>query len=371
MEPIRILQVVNNMNAGGIENMLMNLYRRIDRTKVQFDFLMHTSEKCIFDDEILKLGGNIYRISPIKYTKLSRHLQELDTFFKEHPYKIVHIHRSVLSYFIAKQAKKNNVPVRIAHSHEAHHSIWSHKISRVPIILALRQVVSKPLTHRFACGIDAGKWLYGKKDFTVINNAIDVLKFIYNENIAKDVRDELGIKDKIIIGHVGNFTYPKNYPFILKVFKKLVNKGTNAKLLLVGNNKNNSEVKKQIIEMGLQDKVIFTGVRSDVYRMYQAMDVFLFPSHNEGLPVTLVEAQAAGLKTFASDSITDEVAMTNDITYLSLNLSAEFWADKIIEAMPYERKNNYEAIKAKGYDIEDSALKLQEFYIAQYEANSQ
>lgn len=365
--PIRVLYVVTIMDAGGIENMLMNLYRNIDRNKIQFDFIVHRDKKGLFDDEIISLGGKIYKFQPLAINKLFNYQKQLRDFFNRHKeYKIIHSHISVWSYIILNQAKKSNVPIRIAHSHESHNSIWEHKFLRIPLIWFLKKIINRPLTHRFACGIDAGKWLFGSNnDFSVINNSIDTELFIYNKEKSNSIKMGLSLKSSFIIGHVGNFSKPKNYPFILDVFKKIVEKVPDSKLILVGNNSNDTSIELTCADMNLNNNVLFTGVRTDVYDLYQIMDVFLFPSLHEGLPVTLVEAQANGLKIFASDTITKEVSLTDNIEYLSLEETPDYWAEKIISAMPYERKNNYEIIKKKGYDIKENTLKLQEFYLDQ------
>lgn len=367
-KPIRILHVVTSMNAGGIENMLMNLYRNIDRNKIQFDFLVHRRAKGFFDDEILSLKGRIYYVRPLSVVNIFSYYKDLNQFLNQYNYyKIIHSHISVWSYLILSIAKKNKIPIRIAHSHESHKTLWEHKLTRIPLIWSLRKMINRPLTHRLACAYDAGKWMFGKSvDFKVINNAIDVSKFKFNSETAENIRREFNLEDSLVIGHVGNFSRPKNYPFILKVFKEITRHNGKVKLLLVGNHKRNPKIANEVAELKLQDKVVFTGLRNDVYNLYQAMDVFLFPSHNEGLPVTLVEAQAAGLKIFASDAITREVALTDDIEFLSLNKSTEDWAEEILKSVPYNRKDNSKIIKDRGYDIVESAKWLENFYLNQY-----
>lgn len=363
--PIRVLHVVTIMDAGGIETMLMNLYRNIDRDKVQFDFLVHREKEGFFDAEILSLGGKIYRMMPLAVHKVFSYCNQLNKFFLEHKeYKIVHSHISINSYFVLRKAKNNNIPYRIAHSHESHQSIWEFRLPRIPIIWFLKKLINKPLTHRFACAVEAGKWLFGEnQDFAVINNAINTASFLYDKDKAAHFKSELGVDDSLVIGHVGNFTAVKNYTFILDVFQAILELEPRSVLLLVGDNTRNNNVIERVKNMGIDKNVVFTGLRSDVFNMYQAMDIFLFPSISEGLPVTLVEAQASGLKIFASDSITKEVNLTNEIDFLSLNESAEYWADRILHSIPYDRKDNYDVIKLKSYDINENARYLQSFYI--------
>lgn len=364
-KPLRILHVVTIMDQGGIENMLMNLYRRLDRNKVQFDFLVHRDKKGFFDDEILSLGGKIHRVMPLQVHKLANYLKQLEVFFSIHTeYKIVHSHISVNSFFVLKQAKKNNIPIRIAHSHQAHKSIWEHRKKRIPIIWTLKKIINKPLTHRFACGVDAGAWLYGEnKKFTVINNAIDTSLFVYNTEKAEQIKKEMGLSNSTVFGHVGRFNEQKNHFFLIKIFHAVKSLQPNSKLVLVGDGELRQQVEAEVSRLGLNDSVMFLGVRDDIPNLLQMMDMFLMPSFFEGLPVTLVEAQAAGLKVFASDAITREVALTDDITFLSLNESPEYWAEQILSALPYNRGDNSDIIKAKGYDIVESAKRLEQFYL--------
>lgn len=366
-KPVRILHVVMIMNAGGIENMLMNLYRSIDRTKIQFDFLVHRTEKGFFDDEIQKLGGNIYHIMPLQVHKIFAYQNQLNDFFSQHKgYKIIHSHISIYSYFILKKANKNCIPVRIAHSHEAHQSIWEHKKQRIPIIWTLKKVINKPLTHRFACGIDAGNWLFGRnQNFIVLNNAIDASLFTYNREDNYSLKAEFMLSDSIVFGHVGRFFNQKNHSFLIDVFYEINKKDPMSKLVLIGDGELKENIEKKVVELGIKNNVLFLGVRNNIHKLLQMIDAIIMPSFFEGLPVTLVEAQAAGLKIFASDTITDEVALTDDITFLSLDKSPEFWAEQILNSFPYERKNNCEIIKEKGYDIVESAKKLEEFYLNQ------
>lgn len=365
-KPIRILHVVVNMNSGGIENMLMNLYRRIDRNKIQFDFLVHTNECCFFEDEILKLGGVIHRISPLRLTNLNAYSKEVDAFFKKNKYKIVHSHRGSASYFALKQAKKNNIPVRILHSHEAPLSLGSIEKSRILLILLLKYLSNKTITHRFACGNDAGIWMFGnKREFSVLNNAIEANKFSFNQENRNLLRKEFGLENELVIGNVSRFNRQKNHIFLLKIFKSIIEKQPNSKLVLIGDGELKNEIVTHAKELNILNKIRFLGVRSDVSNLLQMLDVFVMPSLFEGLPVTLIEAQTSGLKVFASDAITREVALTDNIDFLSLNQTAEFWADQILKSVPYVRQDKTDVIKANGYDIVESTKRLQDFYMAQ------
>jgi glycosyltransferase involved in cell wall biosynthesis len=366
---IRVLHVVTSMDVGGIETMLMNLYRHIDRDKIQFDFLVHRDHKGFYEEEILELGGRIFRLVPIRLNNIIRHQRLLKRFLSNHPeHKIIHSHISINSYLILKQAKKTNVPVRIAHSHEAHKSIKEHKFFRRPIIMYSKMFINKQVTHRFACSEAAGKWLFGENSkFEVINNAIDTKKFIFNESVRKEKRKELKIEDRFVVGHIGNFSKAKNYPFILEVFNEILRNYSNAVLLLIGNNAVDPEIEKKAFQMGIRDDIVLTGVRSDIPDLLQAMDVFLFPSLFEGLGMVAVEAQASGLHCVVADTIPQEIKLTDLVEFISLTETASYWADKVMQfANGYERRNTYDEICKAGYDVIENAEWLESFYLKEH-----
>ena len=355
---IRILQVVTDMNRGGLETMLMNYYRCIDREKIQFDFLTHRSYKADYDDEIEALGGKIYhlpRLNPFS----NSYKKALSEFLYSHSeYKIIHVHQDCLSSVVLKIAKQCGVPVRIAHSH----SSSQNKDSKYPIKLFYKRFIAKYATHLMACSEAAGKWMFGNNsDFIVLNNAIDAEKYIYDESIRHKMRSEFGIAEsELVLGHVGRFAYPKNHTFLIDIFK-IVSEKIEAKLVLVGGGKLKAEIEDKVTNLGIKDKVIFTGIRSDVNKLLQAMDVFVFPSNYEGLPVTLVEAQAAGLPCFISDMVPIECKKTNLVKQLNLSSGAGYWADEIL-ACKKERRNTFEEIKASGFDIKENAIWLTDYY---------
>lgn len=361
-EPIRILQVVVSMNSGGIENMLMNLYRAIDRDKIQFDFLLHIEEESFFEKEIHQLGGRVHRVPAWKLTNMNAYLKSLDAFFRKEYYQCVHSHVSVMSYFVLKMAKKNNVKIRIAHSHEAHDSIWDHPVHKMPFILVLRQVINKPLTHRFACGEEAGQWLFGRLPFMVINNAIDAEKFIFNEVIAAEEKRKLNLEDKMIFGHVGRFCEQKNHMFLIDAFEELHKRKPVAHLLLIGDGELKNDIEKKVREKNLEQSVSFLGVRKDVNRLLNAMDYMVMPSLFEGLPVSLVEAQANGLKVFASDKIAKETNLTGLIDFIPIK-DKTTWVDHILNNLTYAREINYDKIVEANYDIKANAAFLTDFYL--------
>jgi len=363
---IRVLHIVNIMNRGGLETMIMNLYRNIDRTKIQFDFLTHSTQPGDYDNEIKELGGNIYSVVSRRQGILKNRRQLME-FFKKHPeYNIVHMHVSSLSYITPlKIATMGNVSTRVIHSHSSKHERGSiHKL----LHMINQRKIKKYATNYFACSNVAAKWLYGDRlynelDIHLINNSIDAQKFSFNEEVRNIVRKKLNIEDNFVIGHVGRFTDAKNHIFLIDIFKEIHNIYPNSVLMLVGRGELENEIKNRVIKLGLEDSVMFMGVRSDIPELLQAMDVFLFPSLYEGLPVTLVEAQAAGLKCYVSDAVTQDVDITGLVQFISLQQSSKYWASKIIAGQEgYIRLNTYEDVVKAGYDVKTAAIKLKEFY---------
>ncbi|AXT55049.1 glycosyltransferase family 1 protein [Aquimarina sp. AD1] len=374
MGAIRVLQVFTIMNRGGAESMIMNYYRKIDKDKIQFDFLVHRKEKAAFDEEIEGLGGKIYRFDPINPLFPGDYYQKLRLFFKEHKeYDIVHSHLNTFSCFPLKIAKEFDIPCRIAHAHIAiddvsFMSLFSNKESKKEtfkklIKLQLKKKVKKDATHLFSCGDKAGRWLFGDStSFITMNNAIDTEKFAHNSTVANKYKEDFNLKNRLVIGHVGRFASQKNHAFLLKIFSALLNEKPDCDLVMIGDGPLRKVMEKEAENLGIKNNVHFLGVRADVPELFQMFDVFVFPSFYEGLPVTLIEAQAAGIKVFASDSITTEVSLTDDIEFLSIDKPAEYWAGKIIETDASKKNNNTEKIVKGDYDIVSNTKKIHEFY---------
>ncbi|MDU5920529.1 MAG: glycosyltransferase family 1 protein [Clostridiales bacterium] len=358
-EPIRVLQVVTYMGRGGLETMLMNYYRNIDRDKVQFDFLTHRDERWDYDDEIESLGGKIYHLPKLNPFSKS-YLNDLDKFFKEHKeYQIVHCHQDCLSGVVLKVAKKNGVKFTIAHAHSASQD----KNLKYLIKVLAKKNIKKYSDKMFACGEEAGKWMFETDNFEVLNNAIDTDLYTYNKEKADKVKKEFSIENKFVVGHVGRFNYPKNHKFIIDVFNEVQKVKEDSVLMLVGDGDLRAEIEQKVRDLGLSDKVIFTGVRSDVNDLMQGMDVFLFPSLYEGLGIVLIEAQAAGLKCIIADNIPKDGVLADDVTCISLTQSPVVWANEILKNQEYKRTDNKEIIKKANYDIKNNAKKLEQFYI--------
>lgn len=364
-DPLRILHVVVNMNRGGAETLIMNLYRNMDRTKVQFDFL--TCKAGTFDKEIIELGGKVHRIPYVTEAGHNGFIRALRHFLKTNPaYKVIHSHMDKMSGFVLHAARDVNVPVRIAHSHntESEGGI----ASRMYKWYAGNQV--KPnATHFYACSNAAAKWLFRKehKKAFILKNGIETDKFHYAPEIRNEVRSKLNLdKDTLVLGHVGRFSPQKNHQLLLNIFAGLNDKIPNSILLLAGDGPLKPKIKEQINALNLNEKVRFLGVRDDIHGLLQAFDLFIFPSLHEGLPVTLIEAQGAGLPCIISDTITKEVDMgVGLVQYLPLTDTAP-WVEQIVTFR--ERKQartiDQKALSVKGYDIRITAEQTQTSYLA-------
>lgn len=363
---VRILHIVTYMGRGGLETMLMNYYRNIDRTKMQFDFLCHRYFEADYDAEILSLGGKIYRLPNLNPFSKS-YLNELDSFFKKHSeYKIVHSHIDCMSSIPLKIAKKNGVPVTIAHSHNSNQP----KDKNYLLKLFFKRKISKYAKYLFACSKNSGIWMFGKKNsnnIIVMNNAIDSKQYIYNEETSRLIREKYNLSNNFVVGHVGRFNTQKNHTFLIDIFYALLKKEPTAKLLLVGDGVLINDIENKINRLGIADSVIFTGVVDNVNEVTQCFDVYCFPSLFEGLSVAMVEIQATGVKSVISDSISKECIITENVEMLSLNDPAEKWANKLLSYKDaYKKENMYENVVSANFDIEKNAKWLQEFYINEY-----
>lgn len=372
-EPIRILNLFTIMNRGGAETMVMNYYRNIDRSRVQFDFLVHRKERGAYDDEIEQLGGRIYRMPSIRPGGFKIYQRALKKFFDEHPeYQILHSHMSELGYFAFKEAKSRGIKCTVCHAHNAPHFKDETLMEKAKDIMRWRfKHKIRPYTdHMFICGIDAGKWLFGRrnrKNFVMMNNAVDAQKYAWDEKRAQMLRREWDLDGRFVICNVGRFNAQKNHTMIIDIFNAVHAQRPDSVLLLVGNGDLEDRIRAKVDDLGLTDCVCFTGVRSDVNDILLASDVFLFPSLYEGLPVTLVEAQSSGIKCVISDAVPDDCLITKNVDVVPLEASVEKWADAVLEyADGYRRKNTYDKIVKAGFDVKENAKWLEEFYINEY-----
>lgn len=360
----KILHVVSSLDGGGVENLLLNYYKNMDRSNIKFDFIVHGKRRGVLEPIFTEYNSDIYHI-PSKHESLFKNLASIRKIIKNGDYDVVHAHQGIMSVFPMYYAKKAGVNARIAHSHLAHRdkSIFIKIINRILFFFLKRYS-----NYWFACGLDAGRSLWGNKavengQIMIMKNAIDIEKFIFNPTIRRKKRQELAIEEKFVIGNVGRFTYQKNHQYLIKVFYELYKKNKDSILILVGDGELQNDIRNQVRDYGLTNVVRFLGVRNDVNELLQAMDVFLLPSRFEGLPVVLVEAQAAALKSFVSSTVTREIKCTDLLEYISLDKSPQYWAEKILEyKQGYRRENLSEIIKEKGYDVRLQAKKMEKFY---------
>lgn len=366
--PIRIAHIMGKWLGGGVEAVVMNYYRHIDRSKIQFDFICDDDSTNIPYEEIESMGGKVILIPP--YQKVLQYHKELKQILEDREYKIVHSHISTLSVFSLFAARRANIPVRIAHSHST-----TNKQEKKKNLMkqTLRPFSKLFATHYMCCSELAGRWLFGDNEYDkgnvyLLNNAIDVDRFKYNEFARQEIRNELNISDNtLVIGHIGRFVEQKNHSFLIDIFREVHNQNENSILLLTGQGPKMTEMQEKIKLYDLEKYVVFLGQRNDANRLYQAFDVFVLPSLYEGLPVVGVEAQAAGLPCLFSDSMTQEVKVTDLAIFLSLDDEKSIWVKSLLETYNrYQRKDILGEMTNKGFNITMESLNLMEFYMDCY-----
>ena len=361
-EPIRILHMIGSLNIGGSQSMVVNLHKAIDRTKVQFDYVIDHPGQLAYGDIVRRLGGKIFEMPTFKGSNLFEIRKSWKLFFKEHPeYKVLHSHvRSYASLYMPI-ARKEGVKT-IIHSHSTSNGKG--------LLSVVKRVMQFPLRYQadafFACSKDAGAWLFGKrvvdgKNFHILQNAIDVEKYRFNQKIRDEYREKLGLGNKKTFIHVGRFHPAKNHVFLLNLFADILRKNGNSVLLLAGDGELRSVIEQQIVALNIQNSVIVLGSRSDVPNLLQAADCFLFPSVWEGLPVTVVEAQAAGLPCLVSDRVTKEVGISDIIHYLPVDQGSQPWIT-MLEKISLTKKDVSKQISDAGFDIRFTACRLADFY---------
>ena len=364
--PIRILHSVTNMARGGIETMLMNYYRHIDRNLVQFDFLCNKNVPGAYDEEIRQLGGRIFITPGLNPLKFPAYLRYMKSLFREHPeYRIVHAHNGAFGVYALYAARKAGIPHRIFHAHGAGHTLNL----KLPWKLFCISQLLKNANHYWTCGVAAAECYFGRNNvitghYTLIRNAIDPEQFRYDEQVRQRIRRQYHWDGKCVVGHVGRFAKQKNHRFIIRLFKILAEKDKSAFLVLLGDGELLESVRKQVSESGLQDRVLFALNVNNTNEWYQAFDLFLLPSHWEGLPVTGIEAQAAGLPCLFSDRVTQEVKIADQVTFLNLEKPLEEWADAVMDLLAIKERPDHSALlTSAGYNIEVEAKKLQDLYL--------
>lgn len=350
-----LIVTTTNLGFNGITSVIMNYYRNIDRSKIQFDFAIGEEIHETIAEEIKELGGIIYQLSSRK-KKTTRYLKELKQLVKEKKYEIVHVHgNSGTLYFDIHALKRVGVPMRIAHSHN---STCNHKI----IHKLLKNKLNKEMTCGMACSKLAGDWLFNK-EYIILHNGIDIDKFKFNEKVREEYRNKFNLKDKFVIGHIGHFSYQKNHEYLIKIFSEVLKKKPNSILMLLGDGKLKNDIESQIDRLGIKENVLLLGKRQDAAELMQAMDVFVFPSRFEGLPVVLIETQAAGLKSIVADTVTKECKITDNIKFLGLD-DEEKWISNISNiTKKYIRSNIDIIMKESEFNIKNETKKLEDIYL--------
>ena len=363
-EPIRVLQIIGIVAGGGVEAVIMNYYEHIDRTKVQFDFIVHNDNKIDITPKVEALGGRVYKVTPY-YKNPIAFMWDIYKVIKRHHYRIVHSNMNTLSAFSLFAAWAAGAPVRILHNHS---TSSPGETKRNIMKFMLRPFARLFATHYFACSRLAGEWMYGKKmmdigKVKIVNNALDLKKYAFNSRKREMLRKELGFTDEFVIGHVGRFMFQKNHEFLIDVFVKAYKKNPRMVLLLIGDGPLRSAMEEKVKKLGLTDHVNFLGLRNDVQNLYNVMDIFVLPSHYEGLPVVGVEAQANGLPCLFSTKVTKETHLTHSAQFLDLEAGASTWAEEIISIKCERNKKAGDELRQAGFEINKEAEKLAKFYI--------
>lgn len=363
--PIRIAHVIGKMIGGGVEQVVMNYYRHIDRERVQFDFLVDADSTLVPADEIEELGGRVFTVPP--YQRLASYERDLERLFREERWPIAHSHVNALSVFPLRAAERAGVPARIAHSHS---TSGGHDPAKNAMKALLRPLSNIYPTHRAACSRHAGEWLFGKgHDFTVIPNAIDLSSFWFDPVRRAAVRHILGIGDgQLLVGHVGRFSPQKNQSALVHAFALVAERRPDARLALVGEGRQRAEVEALAASICPEGSVLFLGQRDDVAGLYQAFDVFCLPSEYEGLGMVAVEAQAAGLPCILSDAVPADADPAGTAVFLPANDTGA-WAESIA-AHDVGNRQNVARSEFACFDVHVAASKLAQWYEALSPASS-
>lgn len=373
-EPIRVLQIVGRMDRGGIETMIMNLYRHIDREKVQFDFLAHYGREAAYNDEIRALGGRIYEMPALKddthvyYWRLFSYIKALHRFFKEHrEYKVIHGHMTNTASIYMPIAKKYGVTCRISHSHNT-----KGKAGHLGVVTDfLQKFIYRSATDLFACSEGAKHWFYSDTQIEsgnihILANAVDAERFRFRPEIRAQMRQELNLGDDLVIACVARFRPEKNQAFLMDVLREMLKERQNVTFLFAGDGPCEEDVKAKAREYGIAEHARFLGVRSDVPELLQAADAFVLSSLWEGLPVTAIEAQASGLHCVVSEGLTEEMNALGMVEYVSLDAPAAVWSAALLKAATSPRQDTYQQTMASGFDINTTAPWLQNFYLTKH-----
>ena len=353
---MRVLHIVPNMQVGGLETFIMNIYRHIDRNKIQFDFLEHYKEESAYDEEIQKLGGRIYHFTVRNDGNVIKYLFDLNRFFKEHKeYQVIHCHMESLGGIIFIIAKMHGVHVRIGHAHTNSTS----KTLKGFFKRNLSRLLKYTTTMNLACSEEAGRYLFGNKPYMIVPNAVDMKKFKYHEEDRKLLRKQYQLENDIVWGHIGRMDQAKNQIFLIRLLNEYRKVHPHTKLVLLGEGEMEALLKKEVKKLKLENHVLFLGVKKDVYRYYSMFDLFLFPSQFEGLGIVLIEAQLIGLICLSSEFVPALSKISHQVKYLPLDIAR--WIKEIKSLKDYSHNEKFTKRKEQ-YDILKITKKIEQIY---------
>lgn len=360
MDKIKVLHIIGGMNRCGAETFLMNVFRNIDRNRFMFYFLCYGDKKYDYEEEIETLGGKILRIDALKQSGVKKFYKDLRNIIKKYDIDIIHAHTYFNSAIPLLVAKKEKVKIRIVHAHNTMSEYKSNILKKIYNFIS-KIIINRNANQFIACSVEAGKSLFFKnKDIKVIENGIDLNKFNFNEEKRKKFRDTLELSDyDLVIGHVGRFEEQKNHKFLIEIFKAILKKNIECKLLLVGDGSQFDIIKNMCKEMKIADKVIFLGNIPNVDEIMNTFDAFVFPSLFEGLGIVLIEAQANGIQCFASTEVSKEADISNKIKYIELDKTPEFWANEILNSNLAKYQIDFQDCR---YNINNTVKKLVKIY---------
>jgi glycosyltransferase involved in cell wall biosynthesis len=324
------------------------------------------SGKSHFDDDVLSLGGAIYRVTPRRRNPIKNYL-ELINFFRESDYKVIHIHQGITYFAPLIYSSIFKIPIRIIHSYGMAPKLI--KSQGIFFELFTRRIINGLGTHFVSDSIFARDTLFGeniinKKPYKLIPNSVDLDNFNRDNNIRLAMRERIGCLNRFVIGHVGNFTYPKNHNFIIDIFASLILKYNDAYLVLVGDGPNLAEIKLKVERLNLTKNVLFFGKTNEVYKIMNSFDLFIFPSHFESSPVALIEAQACGLPCLVSNSVPAESKITDLVSFMDLKSNADDWAEEVIHLSikKFDYTQIRETIESSNYNVAKGSIMLSHYY---------
>lgn len=359
---IAVLHIVNQFRSGGIREFIMNYYRNIDRKKFEFYFLVQRDFSIPEDEEIKELGGHVV-FGPVLYKNSHKYYLFLINYLKENKnIKIVHSHLNLRSLLPLYAAKKAGVEVRIAHCHKCENNETKIQVLKRKLVATAIKTVANVLC---ACSVNSAHYLYGDdKSVFIIKNAIDTGKFSFNSETRDTVRTQLGVKDELIIGHIGNFSPEKNHAFLIEVFEEMSKKDSKLLLVLIGEGENYEKIKRIVSDKPLIcNRVMFLGTISDVSLYYNAFDAFVFPSLSEGFGMVILEAESMGLPVLVSDEIHSEACIEGLYNKISLKAPVRMWADTAYSIVGSIRSDAPTIVRQHGFDIMDNVKKLETLYM--------